>query len=531
MVGEPKTRIVEALQLGSEPVARSHHFDLPVGSALEFIADANTPLSVLSIADYNTKGLGGVWDGTGEHDHFGRLVVNLGVDDKADVALVTGGSFGFGKTVYGKASRIGVVCFYSVFSPTEASEGSHARFMATGLFKAHETDTGKYDGFAFFGAPHPLHADETLPLEDEAAHAMAGHCGMEIRSPHEFGTTILILDCDYDIHALKTAVENFWWPRLVRNELDVTLICDEQELAPRPKQNNDIKPFIKCYQNIVSESSAPPKEMLFKGERRIGTSEGSLQAGTLSAVLLEGDSAYSNCAALVRGPGMVVAYHQCGMDSYESCVGMFNAHPDVEKFLTFSEPQMHDRWDPNADRLLKKFGPDGPKVVTSVLRRLETHFRDFQRKQEPPLPPGGLKARELMKLLGRFLDVPGVNPNPPPKPDPRPISISVTEDRVQGPDGVWDEAIITLDIKPEIEAGVLNCTVSAMHEVLGDASLRLIERSECRLQDSDGKLLAVGVPPVLHVTLTKGKSVKLVARAATDEIAVTRLRVAVEEVQ
>jgi hypothetical protein len=173
LTGEDKRSLVEALDLTGEPMERRSLFDLPSENALETIEDPDDPLPVLVVSDYHTCGLTGVWDGTGPGDHFGRLVVHLGVDDKAEGSEISGGSFGFGKTVYGNASRVGIVAFYSVFHPTATTEGAHARFMATGLFEPHEFENRPYDGFAFLGEPDPTNPEEAVPVTDEAAHALA----------------------------------------------------------------------------------------------------------------------------------------------------------------------------------------------------------------------------------------------------------------------------------------------------------------------------------------------------------------------
>lgn len=528
LTGQEKAQLAQSLELGAADLA-SHAVNLPSGNALHSINDPSVPLPVLLISDYNTHGLGGRWDGTGEHDHFGRLVINLGVDDKADTEIFTGGSFGFGKTVYGKASAIGVVAFYSVFQPTEASNGAGARFMATGLFQPHEVSGQRYSGFAFYGMPLADRPDETMPLVDDEAHEFAAQCGLDRRSDGEFGTTILIVDCDYDLEAMKSAVEEFWWPRLLRTDLDVTLACGAEELVPKPKQNPAIQPFISCFQNIISDTQDPPKSMVIKADRRISSASGPLDPGVLAATVLEGENPYANTVALTRAPGMVVKYHQCGSDSYESSVGVFIADNDVEKILTFSEPQMHNEWDPNADRLNKRYPEDGGRVVSAVMRRIETWFRDFQRKQEPPVPPGGLKPKELMKILGRFLDVNGINPNPPPPAPPRPISIHVSEDRRLDGGEVWDEAVITLELKDDFAGDELDCVLTASHEVLGDSSMRLIERSETRLEDDHGELLSLGSPSTVALTLRKGEAKRFMAAARAEEISTTRIRVGVEE--
>jgi hypothetical protein len=246
-----------------------------------------------------------------------------------------------------------------------------------------------YDGFAFFGDLDLQNPGEVMPIVDAEAHEHAEWCGLQKRSPHQYGTTILIVDCEYDTEQLKTASEIYWWPRLIRDELDVVFYDEDKEYNPRPKNNSQIKPFITCWQNIVSDSAMPPKTQLFRAERRIGTTFGPLQPGILSAVLLESECERQNTVALMRGPGMVVKYHPCGTDAFEPCAGVFIAHSDVEKILTFSEPQMHNDWDENSDRLTVRYPEDGERVVRLVKRRIEQNFRDFQRRQEPPIPPGG----------------------------------------------------------------------------------------------------------------------------------------------
>jgi hypothetical protein len=529
LTGDEKVALVRALNLTESPQRRRHLFDLPEGSALENIDDPDSPLPVLIVSDYHTCGLGGKWDGTGEGDHFGRLVVNLGVDDKAEGSEISGGSFGFGKTVYGKSSQVGIVAFYSVFQPTAESDGAHARFMATGLFKAHEYDDEKFDGFAFFGRPDEDYPSEVLPFVDEEAHKLAQACGIRTRTDSEKGTSILILDCNQDIEELRIAAEQYWWPRLIQNELDLVLKDEDSEVSPRPRKNNDVTPFISCWQNLVSENTDHPRSKLFKF-RKISFDGEMKQPGTLSCVLLESDSKFANKTALVRGPGMVVNYHPSGSDSYEPCVGVFNGHTDIEKVLTYSEPQMHDHWDENADRLQTKFSDEGVKLVRSVMSRVINSFKDFQRLQEPPIPPGGLQPKELGKLLGRFLNTPGTTPPPPPIPIVRPISIHVQEDRIKEDDVIWDTAKIGLELRDDFEGDELEFVLSMQHEVLGDASHRIVGRTEGVLLDGNGDIMAKGSPAAVSILLNKGEKTSVWAKVVSDEDSLTRIRVAVEEV-
>ena len=110
---------------------------------------SDAPLSIVTVADGNTVGLGGAleFDGTSNDYfcHFKRLVLSLGQSEKPE----GGGSFGFGKTVFAKLSAINLVLFYSRFEPNEQTGGASARFMGVWLLRK---DLSKgFSGFAFFG--------------------------------------------------------------------------------------------------------------------------------------------------------------------------------------------------------------------------------------------------------------------------------------------------------------------------------------------------------------------------------------------
>jgi hypothetical protein len=528
LTGKAKSDLVAALGLDGEPLSRHALFNLPKGNAFEKLTQSRSPFSVVQVSDFNTKGLSGLWNGTSVNDHFGRLVVHFGNDDKADAANSSGGSFGFGKTVYAKASKIGIVVYYSTFKPSPETDGASVRLMGTGLFDKHTKGRTEYTGFAFFGERDPRAHDEALPFVDDAAHAIAAQCGLHVRKPDEYGTTILILDCDLDVEAMRSATEKFWWPRITRDELDVTFVHNGDEQSPRPKKNPLLIPFIECLNNLRAGIEQKPKSLL-KTFNRMRIADDLHELGKLACLHLGEDHDLAHMVALIRKPGMVVNYRAVGSDAFEPCVGVFHADDEIDKVLTYSEPPSHDRWDNNADRLRNQFGTDGADAVSAIEKRIETTFKDFQRQQEPPPPPGGLLPKELSSLLGKFFGGKGTAPPRPEDGSKRPVAISLKESRISEDKVTFDKAAIEVTLPPDSNLESVRCRVSAHHEVLGDASHRLIGRSVVRLRNTKHRVLAKGRPASHVVVIKRGQTVRLSAFAKTDPSYFTRMRVTVEE--
>ncbi len=320
----------------------------------------------------------------------------------------------------------------------------------------------------------------------------------------------------------------------MRNELDLIMSEESREIFPRPKKNPALKPFIESNQNLISETQSHPKTKIYDSFRRITVNEELKNPGRLSCVLLEEETELANTVALIRGPGMVVRYHPVGSQSYEPCVGIFSAHTDVEKILTYSEPQMHDQWELNSERLEKKFGADGPKAVSGVMNRIENSFKDFQLLQQPPIPPEGIRPKALSSLLGRFLSIRGSIEPPPEQPLHRPISIHVHEDRKEVEGEIWDEADISISLKRTDDESTENLdpievTVTAFHELLGDSSHRIVQRTDCMLVNGASEIVASGNPATTEVTIGNGKPVSLIARARSSEMVLSRIRIILEK--
>ena len=120
-------------------------------------------------------------------------------------------------------------------------------------------------------------------------------------------------------------------------------------------------------------------------------------------------------------------------------------------------------------------------------------------------------------------------PPPPPEGATRPVSISLKESRLEKGDDTYDKAAIEVALPEDSELDSVRCRVSAHHEVLGDASHRLIGRTLVRLTNSNNRVIAKGRPASHVFVIKRGQAVRLFAYAKTDPSFFTRMRVAVEE--
>ncbi|MDW8356225.1 MAG: hypothetical protein RMK57_17030, partial [Bryobacterales bacterium] len=214
------------------------------------LSSGSRPLKLIFIEDYNTVGLRGA-----PHDprsHFHRLLLSVG--DTAKVStLSSGGSYGYGKSALSLNSKIRTVVAYSAFEPDQT--GDSARLMACAYLDAHEFEGKQFTGRGWFGLVR--HGAELIvdPLRNDDAHGMADELGFASRRDGRPGTSILIVDSGAsDPEKLLKGIEDWWWPRIVDEELEVEIEADGQKYCPRPKTREHLLPFIQCYLMAVGRA-------------------------------------------------------------------------------------------------------------------------------------------------------------------------------------------------------------------------------------------------------------------------------------
>lgn len=475
LTGAAKTKFVDAMRLKPTMTARRRQLKLPRDTCLDTIDDREQPLQLLYIEDYGTFGLHGA--PFSSKSHFFRLLLSLGDGAKAREAEGSGGSYGFGKSVYSSNSRIHSIVAYSVFDPdlSGVDDRNHARLMGCGYFNAHEFKGAEYSGRAWFGKSRKK-GTASEPLVDQAAHVFAKRLGFTPRRREQRGTSLLIVDCGVDCDMLRESIEDWWWPRLLDEELglDVKLFDEEQALQPpRPRKRADLRPFIDCYDLAVKRSMP------------VGAHQ---KAGALNKLEHTplGDYGYSVIAeeaaaderlrerlgtiALIRRPHMVIQYMPIGALPLP-CVGAFVATPDVDDYLKRSEPATHDKWDLRSGRL-DELPPLAREVVAAINQRLKTGLRRFANEAMPQAPKQDLRLKTLEKLLGGLFKSPTGNTGGTGGSPSDPITISF----VERPRPVPSKALI---------ATVGTFRVSLADDAERD-KVRVAVRVECLVQEDEG---------------------------------------------
>ena len=216
------------------PFSRLDKLGLKVGNAYtQMKSKGKSPsFSVTLVEDRNTCGL--CYDESDGKDRFDELCLSYGQDTTV-AAAERGGSYGFGKGVYEESSDCNTFIVYTVYKPNPNSPsdpGSHARLFGCATFDGHTVGNTGFKGRALFGVYKKKQGQtECRPVLDDDAHRIARQLGFLERGPTEYGTSIMIIGSTIGMDALRTAVEDYWWPRIYSNQLSVELWDDNAPIT------------------------------------------------------------------------------------------------------------------------------------------------------------------------------------------------------------------------------------------------------------------------------------------------------------
>lgn len=405
LLGREKKNLVATLRL-SELENRLNLFgkdelEFEDGSTCIDHLNDESPIKCLYIHDYGATGLRG--DPTGENldeSDFYRAFGQIGGNDRR----VGGGSFGFGKSAFIKASRIRCVVAYSSFAPT-AEDPVKTRLWGFVFWKGHKN----FAGSAQLGSLIQDHEAKSSPLCDKQADEVAKSLGFRIRnsdSPNETGTSLLVVDQALDPALLQESLEKYWWPAIetFKNDFDVQIHTESEILKLRPMQREYLRSFVRAFE-IATDKNA---QIVEDSEMKLGVLEKDTSGliGNLALVrvidpvsvesLTTNNS--SNLVALVRDPRMVVQY-QPHNNNAPIVQGVFVAESNYDSYLRSSEPGAHDIWDTKLDESHGRNWQRTKKVVNAVHDGIKKELIAFQKKLRPAsiTPPDSLEfADEIL---------------------------------------------------------------------------------------------------------------------------------------
>ena len=528
--GQEVTKFSDLIGLNSpgSPTTRLSKLGLGDPNSFERIRTGTGDIRVTIIEDYDTCGLG--YDEKDRKDRFEELCLFLGQESTA-VDGSRGGSYGFGKTVYQASSDCRTFLVYSVFQPKAETSHHHARLFGCSSFDGHSIEGTKYTGRAWFGLPGTSESGQRHcdPVVDEAAHDLARRLGF-VRDKEDIGTSIMIIGSEIDMDRFREAVEDYWWPRLVSDKLSVELWegNDDELPPPEPLVRQYLLPYIRCY-NLINDNNIPLKDD--EHRPRMNAQRGSdEQRGELVLKALppdgpdakenpEDDTQFENTVALIRSrPLMVVRYFVTGGRQRGNFVGTFLSHPDSEQALHLSEPQSHDSWNPNSERLRRAESGSGRRyrqLVEGILSSIKRQARVFQGRLNPsptPVPVPG--TRKLQQILARIMPSTGLGtPNPRPSRDPFRVRIregrtntatksAVTAEIEVGlkDDAPFDHAVVVMSLRPTIVLDDNKQRYSS--ERLGLSSITV-----------DGEEVGIDGSPDFSLSIAKASPVSVEARS------------------
>jgi hypothetical protein len=351
--------------------------------------ESSGSLALLRIADYGARGLTGPEFAEGDVSAYGNFIKLCRLDLYSGKDRASGGSFGLGKAVYWRFSRLQTVLFNSTVPASEAVDGKwRNRLIGVNQGVVHQLDGMNYQGRGFFGAPDDNGDVASVWQDDDLVERL--QLG---RSDERPGTSALLIgfyDPDEpekglgDISELRTfaknlgdALEEDFWPLLTRQRLRVRIeviegdstVC-ERIVDPEEQYMELTRALRKFDAGVVDEDLKQVGDIVVR-DVPIAVSactdahdrHPSFEHVAKLVVTLSDDQRDSleNKVCLLRRPEMVVQTIEKSFEgrTYHAFLLAGAAiHPDnpsleesrADDFLRFAEPPAHDQWIPRSGR-------------------------------------------------------------------------------------------------------------------------------------------------------------------------------------
>lgn len=346
-------------------------------------------LVLLRIADYGAVGLTGPEFAEGDPQRYGNFVKLCRLDLYSGKDKTSGGSFGLGKAVYWRFSRLQTVLFNSTLRPEDAVDGRwRNRLIGVNQGVVHQINGENFQGRGFFGRSGVGGDIASLWGDDDLVDALHLH-----REDDRPGTSALLVGF-YDpdephqgLHDtaevrqfarnLEAAIEEEFWPLLTRGRLRVRIevvendrVVYEHTVDPEEQYTELVRALRKYDAGEIDESLNEIGDIVVrdvpiqisartdKEERHVAFEHTAKLVVTLSD---DQPDSLENKVCLFRRPEMVVqtvdkefegrTYH-----AFLLAGAAVNPQaPSIDEqraddFLRFAEPPAHDQWIPGSGR-------------------------------------------------------------------------------------------------------------------------------------------------------------------------------------
>ena len=448
--------------------------------------EPDTPFECLYIED-DGKGLGG--ETFDDSSDFFKFCLGFGDPEKLDDVTGTGGSYGYGKSVFSTASKIRAIFVYSVCRADQVPEGQETRLIGLSWLDKHKLGGNAFSGRGFFGVIDEGASEFTVnPFVGVEAHQQAEKLGFRLRQPDETGLSILVLANSLKPDLFCRSVETHWWPRIIDNTLQVKIETPDGTLYPRPKTRTDLVPYFQCFEfiNQTDEPTTPEQKLVhLQAINEMKTGRMALVSGSASS---ESESEEddevdvpANAVALMRKPGMIIEYQRLPNPFPKAVHAVFKADDDADITLRSSEPPAHTHWDAKSERLSDAEKEFVSKLMKSIKRNFDRFRSNFETSDDAEAE--GLK--ELERLLGQTLKITGDSPDPPSK-LPDPIELRINDERREVGDQAQGFAEVRLRVKESHTSNLVRVIVNGRFQTLVDDNAKAQGVVPCQIHSVSG---------------------------------------------
>lgn len=403
-------------------------------AGLEALQGADA-LVLLRVADHGTAGLTGPEfdDGAAPVGNFVKL---CRYDLFSDKAAAAGGSFGLGKAVLWRFSRVQTVLFGSTVAPHEGVDGHHRnRLFGVQQGVSHRLDAGAHDGRGHFGVPGGPDGQIASLWADDAS--MAGL--LLSRDDERPGTTALVVgfydpddpstgddaaDLDRLAGELRAGLEAAFWPALARGRFAARIDVEDDGVLLSSDRVDPVESFPALVEALhrfddgdVDPAPDGPGSVVVRDvpvtvpRRRVPERPSFVHEAKLVVTTVDDDAGpLTDQVCLLRKPEMVVEtiHHPVEGRRFQAFLlagvakrpdGPSSEDLQADDFLRFAEPPSHDRWIPGS----------GTRQVSQA--NLTAHY----------VQPWRRNLLDIDKNVRAALD--GLFGTPPPPPDEAPKSV------------------------------------------------------------------------------------------------------------